>query len=361
MDEYQVKEIFDLMGSKISGSGENKTAQCPLAQWNHSKGRDKNPSMTVKAGDPALCKCWSCDFKGTVKWLAKKYAELSGDSIAFNMAQSIEGEDKSMWGKLSQHKYGSYYQRLKKASDHIEKNKLKHTMTEDQLSEYMKLIPEYAFTRGLTEKDVIKYELGYDEKLKRMIIPVRDVTGKLVGVSGRDVTGVQKPKYKHYPGLKKEAVFYGEKWLNHGFTKASIVEGFWDVWSLLKLGVVNPLASMGTSLSQDQIRKIMKWCGAVDFYPDCDDAGAGLRFAIENGQKLCRLGIVVGICGVKYNEKYVEREKPVKWETIDYCVIPVDTLKGKDPGDYTKEDLDVASRNVKYFRYDQVLGVFKVE
>jgi hypothetical protein len=164
------------------------------------------------------------------------------------------------------------------------------------------------------------------------------------------VTGKQKPKWRHYPGFRKELVFYGENFVNPEIKKGYVVEGFADVWRLSAWGCPNPLAAMGTSLSMDQMRKLTTWFKQVIFIPDCDDDGAGLRFCEESCEHLLlSSGISVGVAGTIESNLFIKRNRPRKWEQIDYRLRPIQCMVGKDPADLTKSDLIDALQSISWF------------
>lgn len=345
MTESELEIAFEMMGSRLKGFGPNKSAPCPLAPWTHKKGVDKNPSLTVIAGDVAVFKCWSCQEQGTVKKLTRMYSECSGDSRAYDFVRNLEGDNVSLF-KAFTHKYGDRTSVGKK----IYKKDNSKPITEDAAKKFLREVPEYAFERGLTKDQILKWEIGYDVKLSRMTVPVRDLTGKFCGVSGRDVTGKQQPKWKHYSGLRKEQVFYGEHFLDRSVKRGYVVEGFSDVWYLDRLKCKNPLASMGTSLSMDQMRKLVTWFDEVIFIPDCDDGGAGLRFCEESCEHLLlSSGIKVGVAGTMLNNRFIKRSRPRKWENIDYRLEPISEIKGKDPADFSREDMREALLFINWF------------
>lgn len=346
MDDSQLEIAFELMGQRLGRAdfSGNRSAKCPLAPWTHPSGQDKHPSLTAKAGEPAVYRCWACGNQGTVLSLARLYSQNSGDVRAEQFVGALGTGH--MWGR----KHAEYGDKWKRTGARIEKQE-QAVISEEKLKEFLKEIPQYAVERGLSMEEIDKWEIGYDAQQKRMIIPVRDYTGKLCGVSGRALMEGQRPKYKHYPGLKKEEVFYGEKFLDRTTMRAVLVEGFFDVIMLQKLGLKNVFATMGTSVSEGQQKKLKRWFREVVFIPDVDDAGAGLQFVQSFGQKLYFAGLNVGVAGVNWNKKFDLRNKPEReWLPEHYMFEPMDLLKGKDPSDLSKEQLAEVMENVCWFQ-----------
>lgn len=345
MEVYEVEIALRMMGLTKIGRPDsmgNQSVTCPLAPWTHRKGKDKRPSMTIKAGTPALFKCWSCHNQGSIKKLANLYSEYSGDTEPYEYVRKREsGEDPDIWNDIHEGKY-----------DHKKRNVGPNArqVTEKDLEMYLKNIPQYALDRGLTREQIMKWEIGYDIPRRRMIIPVRDYYNEFMGVSGRDVTGEGNPKYKHYPGLMKDRVFYGENHIDQNESRAYIVEGFFDVWGLERRGLKNVLGTMGTSLSDDKMKNLALWFTEIVFIPDCDDDGAGLRFVQEYGKILfLEHRLKVGVAGVWENPQYTPREKPRIWQNYDYKFLPLDILKDKDPADLDDEEVRDLVDSVVWF------------
>lgn len=342
MDDRELEVAFELMGEKLTGkSGSNRSVKCPLAPWTHTKGKDARASLMAKAAEPSVYKCWACGSEGTVKTLTRLYRENSGDGRAYDFVSSIEGDTNGAWRRMSNMSYDEIKRRkISKFHHSLEKNdKDESPISESDLAGFMKQVPKYALDRGIPKEQIIEWEIGFDPKEGRMIIPVRDYLGRLCGVSGRDVTGTKQNKYKHYPGLKKELVLYGENKIDRSFRMAYLVEGFMDVWALRRMGLRNVLATMGTSISEAQMVKLGRFFTNVTMIPDVDDGGFGMKFCQEYGMRLAIKIPRVMIAGVKHNPAYEKRDPPKKWEPTDYKYVPINVLKGKDPADLTADEL----------------------
>ena len=99
----------------------------------------------------------------------------------------------------------------------------------------------------------------------RLIFPIFDYLGRVIGFGGRSLKDDQVPKYLNSPETaiySKGKVLYG---LSHSkkFIKESdrviMVEGYFDLISLYKEGVKNVCASSGTALTSDQARLIKRF------------------------------------------------------------------------------------------------------
>jgi len=148
------------------------------------------------------------------------------------------------------------------------------------------LLPNFA------QSTLQHFDVGWDGWHKRITFPLRDLKGKLVGISGRAVYGEQWPKYKvydseyqvwHYPprhGWDKRALLWNANSLYpdaFGQSPADaylvIVEGFKAAMWLWQCGIRNVVALLGSYLSWEQ-QWILERLGArVYIFTDNDGPG----------------------------------------------------------------------------------------
>lgn len=349
--EEELIYIFELMGSRIRKGRGNFYGSCPIAHHTHQKGRDKSKGLTAWAKGPGTYNCHGCNIHGPLFQLTRLYGQYERDlrphdelnrilDITDYIPEKIEYGDR---------KKGIVSKMLAQAKDQD------FLVTEEIFQEkFLKHVHlDYLKSRGVGEKQILRWEIGFDPRENRVIFPVREWgTRELIGVSGRSVLPDGDPKWKHYVGMKKDRVLYGEHLLDVNETRAYVVEGFFDVLRLRGLGLKNVVASMGTSLSDQQRKKLCNYFKEVVFVPDFDDAGMGLRFVEEitpqvkiEGKNLDR----VGIAGVRQNKEYLFRHpKPPKWENTDFRFLPVDDLLGLDPGDFKSEHVSIALSHIQW-------------
>lgn len=128
----------------------------------------------------------------------------------------------------------------------------------------------------------------YDRYHGRVMFPIHNLTGKVIGFGGRILkTDADKKlaKYQNSP----ESEIYQKKETLYGiyFAKGAIVnqdecilvEGYFDVLRMHQLGITNVVASSGTSLTTEQIRLIKRYTKNITMLYDGDAAGvhAALR------------------------------------------------------------------------------------
>ena len=154
---------------------------------------------------------------------------------------------------------------------------------------------KYLVDSGLT---ISKDGKHYDRFRERVMFPIHNLTGKVIGFGGRILTSDKnKPKYVNSPESEvynKSKSLYGI-WLARNSIVARdncfLVEGYTDVISLHQSGIENVVASSGTSLTTDQIRLISKFTRNITILYDGDPAGIkasfrGIDMILEQGMNV---------------------------------------------------------------------------
>lgn len=133
--------------------------------------------------------------------------------------------------------------------------------------------------------------VGSEEKLfdrfqARVIFPIHNLTGKVIGFGGR-ILGSDKTKAKYLNSpeseiYNKSKTLYGIYFAKQAISKLDnclLVEGYTDVISMHQAGIENVVASSGTSLTTEQIRMIRRFTNNITILYDGDKAGisASLR------------------------------------------------------------------------------------
>ncbi len=172
---------------------------------------------------------------------------------------------------------------------------------------------DYLRGRGLTEKTIIHFGLGYsprdrfelvnhlkskgftkyemiqanlanqsdkgyafDRFSDRVMFPIIDVKGKVIAFGGRLMSD-GKPKYLNTsdtPVFNKSKNLFALKFAkNDPKRQLILVEGYMDVIALHQAGFENAVATLGTALTEDQAMIIKKYCDEVVICYDADEAG----------------------------------------------------------------------------------------
>lgn len=118
----------------------------------------------------------------------------------------------------------------------------------------------------------------YDKFRNRVMIPIADDRGRVVGFGGR-VLGDGQPKYLNSP----ETMLFNKRRLLFGLDRAKkaireegkviLVEGYMDAISLSAAGIKNVAASLGTAFTQEQCRLLLRCTDEICFCYDSDEAG----------------------------------------------------------------------------------------
>lgn len=151
----------------------------------------------------------------------------------------------------------------------------------------------------------------YDYFRNRVIFPIIDVTGNIIGFGGR-VMDDSKPKYLNTsdtPGFKKSKNLFALNYAkNHCSEQLILCEGYMDVIALHAAGFENAVATLGTALTQEQARMMTKYTKKVVLLYDSDDAG---QRATDRAIKiLTEVGMDVRILklnGAKDPDEYIKK------------------------------------------------------
>lgn len=142
---------------------------------------------------------------------------------------------------------------------------------------------EQAFPRdieGLKALGLVrKSEKGrdYDLLRDRVIFPIRDNQGRVIGFAGRALDNEVKPKYinsSDSPVFHKQHVLYGYyESRQHKANDWLVVEGYMDVIALYQAGIYGAVASMGTAINESQISRLLQLNPTLTLCFDGDSAG----------------------------------------------------------------------------------------
>lgn len=118
----------------------------------------------------------------------------------------------------------------------------------------------------------------YDRFRQRLMFPIRDLRGRVLGFGGR-VLGDDQPKYLNSPetsvfhkGRELYGLYEARQHLR-GDTPALVVEGYLDVVALAQFGIRNVVATLGTAITENHLQKLFKHSSDLIFCFDGDAAG----------------------------------------------------------------------------------------
>lgn len=166
-----------------------------------------------------------------------------------------------------------------------------------------KLFEELGLIKVNTEKNST-----YDFFRDRIIIPIRNRAGEIIGFTARDISDkADTPKYfnsSESPIYSKKDSIFG---LNYAAKEASrldefyLVEGAPDVLRLESIDVANAVACLGARWTDEQLKQLQRYTNNVCFIPDGDvkkenqDFATGIQAVIDNGLKAMEIGLSVSV------------------------------------------------------------------
>ncbi|HEY7451152.1 MAG TPA: DNA primase [Candidatus Limnocylindria bacterium] len=165
--------------------------------------------------------------------------------------------------------------------------------------------------RGFTTEEMVAAGLAsvgqrgkpVDRFRGRIMIPIRDASGKPTGLGGRVMPGGEGPKYLNSPAtalFDKSRTLYGIDLARQAIRReklAVIVEGYTDVMAAHQAGFTNVVASMGTALTGGQVDIVTRYADAITLAYDVDLAGEaaterGLLEELGPSQAITKLRVI---------------------------------------------------------------------
>ncbi len=328
---------------RLTRAGANYKALCPF----HN---EKTPSFMVSS-DKQIFHCFGCGEGGDVFAFIKKMEGVEFPEALRLLAQKAGVKLKPRDPKTENQKTklldinrltAAYFNKILLESSRAdgarqylkERNVTETTIDEFQLGysidDWDDLF-NFLVKKGYRENEIfdagltVKKDRGvgyYDRFRGRLMFPLADAHGQIVGFSGRQLkTNEEKPsaKYVNTPQTlvyNKSAVLYALDKAKRSIQKekfAIVVEGQMDAIASHQIGVTNVVASGGTALTQDQVRILKRYCGSIIFAFDMDTAGAeaarrGLEIAWQNELETKVIKLPVG----KDPDECIQKE-PKAW------------------------------------------------
>ncbi len=207
---------------------------------------------------------------------------------------------------------------------------------------------DYLEKTGLT---IIKDDKRYDRFRGRIIFPIHNLTGKVIGFGGRILSKDQaKAKYVNSPEsdiYNKSKSLYGIFFSKNAIVKNDncyLVEGYTDVISLNQSGIENVVASSGTSLTTEQIKLIKRYTRNITILYDGDEAG--LKASFRSIDMILEQGMNIKIVMFPENEdpdsfvrkhRTAEVEKFLDENAADFISFKAKLLLEDSKGDPVKK------------------------
>jgi len=296
-------DIVDIIGERIPlvARGKNFFGRCPFHD-------DNSPSMSVSR-EKQIYTCFSCHATGNVYTFLMNYDHMDfkealkylGDRVGIDTGSVKVTKKNTKFDKL----YEAYNLSLKYYQNNLnstvgkeaKKYLANRKINEDIIKEFeigLSLESKDDLTKLLMSKDydlVTLNRIGlssdnHDIYNDRIMFPLYDVFGKVVGFSGRIYKDNGQNKYVN---TKETDIFKkGEMLYHYHIAKEEcrikksviVMEGFMDVIRASTIGVKNTVALMGTALTKEQINLIKRLSNNIILCLDGDNPGQKATLSI---------------------------------------------------------------------------------
>lgn len=356
-DIRQRTDIVEVVSQYVSMErrGKNLLALCPFHQ-------EKTPSFNVNP-EKQIFHCFGCGIGGNVfKFLmmvegitfpdaVKSLGTKAGVAIPerYSPADEARKSKKERAWEIYRLTRDFYHLLLskdigKKAVQYLEKRSLSKASQETFQIGFAPpgwdALTRFLLSRSVTQEELVKLGLAqskeggcYDRFRDRIIFPIWDSQGRVVGFGGRTM-GEDLPKYLNSPegeyfnkGQLLYALHLARRGIReHGF--AVLMEGYIDVVSVHQQGVTNAVASLGTAFTKEQGRLLMNYTQNVVIAYDGDTAGikAAIRAAEILQEQGCQVRIGTIPDGMDPDE-FIQSRGPEGWSHVIDKSLPLVHVK----------------------------------
>ena len=299
-------DVVEIVGRyvQLKKTGANFSGLCPF----HG---EKTPSFTVSPSKQFF-HCFGCGKNGNAIGFLMEFTGAGFVEVVHDLAQQYglpvpederspaeraraaqESEKRATLTDVLERAADAYRQHLKAsphAVDYLKRRGVSGAVARDFGLGYApegwrtlaSVFPDYADPlleqSGLVIVGEQDEDKRYDRFRDRIMFPIRDVKGQVIGFGGR-VLGDEKPKYLNSPetpvfhkGRELYGLFEARGALReHGY--ALVTEGYMDVVALAQLGFANAVATLGTACTPEHVHKLFRFTNSVVFSFDGDAAG----------------------------------------------------------------------------------------
>ena len=316
-------DIVDIIGERIPlvARGKNFFGVCPFHD-------DSNPSMCVSR-EKQIYTCFSCHATGNVFTFLMNYEHIDFKETLRYLGEKVGVNVSGIQIKQKSNKFDKLYDAYKFSVKYFQNN---------LSSSFGKTARSYLASRGITDEVIKEFEIGlsldsrddltkllmkkeydlvvlnriglssddHDIYNDRIMFPLYDVSGNVVGFSGRIYKDNGQNKYLN---TKETDIFKKGEMLYHyhiareecRLKKSVIVmEGFMDVIRASTIGIKNTVALMGTALTKEQIALIKRLSNNIVLCLDGD--GPGVKAATSIGEELLNQGVEVKVVMLPDND-----------------------------------------------------------
>ena len=326
-------DIIDVIDAYVplKKAGKNHKACCPFHE-------EKTPSFNVNQ-DKQFYYCFGCTASGTAITFLMEHLRIGFVEAIEDLASraGMEIPREAYNSEDSSSVSNKLYELLESITEYYT-NELKNNKNTNNIINYIK-------KRNINNETRVEFELGfappgwdnlvsnfgksketikllvdagviikndrgsyYDRFRNRLIFPIRDQRGRVIGFGGR-VLGDETPKYLNSPetqifqkGRELYGLFQARK-ASRDLKDIYIVEGYMDVIALAQFGIKNVVATLGTAATFEHIGKLFRITNKLIFCFDGDKAGKKAAWrALENSLSLLKNGRQVYFIFLPNNE-----------------------------------------------------------
>ena len=316
IDDIQARmDIAELIGRYVplKRSGRHFKANCPFH-------KERTPSFTVNT-DKQIFHCFGCGVGGNIFSFLMQHDRLTFPEAVRQLAEQTgvpvpdAGPDNreahaSLAALLD--KVCRYFERMladpkggQAARAYLEQRGVSPAMRERfrmglapaGWSQLLSAATSTGVAAGELEAAglIIKGKSGYYDRFRhRLMFPIMDLRGRIVGFGGRSLDAAQEPKYLNGPETAlyvKGRHLFGLAQAKDAIVQAKtavIVEGYFDCVVLADAGITHVVSPLGTALTVEQIRLLKRYAETVILAFDADAAGEqatlrGIDLLVESG------------------------------------------------------------------------------
>lgn len=306
LDRTDIVEVIERYVPLKKAGANNYQARCPF----HN---EKSPSFTVSPVKQ-FYHCFGCGAHGTAISFLMEHTGMSFPDAVRELAQRVglqvpesdefdQGVDRRARERMltALEQATQFYREQLKASPRAVEYLKRRGLTGETAARFnlgyapddwhglRRVWPDYQ-DNALDQTGLVISADGkrYDRFRDRVMFPIRNEPGRVIGFGGR-VIDAGEPKYLNSPETElfhKGRELYGLAENRRGIQKTDqvlVVEGYMDVVMLAQHGVDNAIASLGTAITADQVKRLFRLTDQIVFAFDGDAAGRRAAWrALEN-------------------------------------------------------------------------------
>lgn len=381
-------DIVDVVGRYVplKKQGQNYFGLCP---FHH----EKTPSFSVSQ-NKQIFYCFSCHAGGNVFKFLMEMEHLSFPEAVRKLAGEVgvklpereqsEDERRAMakrsrllkWNEYATYYYQAVLHRPQGApyNAYLDKRGLSlETRERFQLGgclEGWDGLYRYLKKKGASDEDLIEIGLVsprnntsgcYDRFRDRLMFPIKDANGRVIAFGGRIIDAEKAPqKYINStdsPIFHKGHNVYGLDLAKPAIRAADqviIVEGYMDVIACNQAGITNVVAPLGTALTEDQVKLLMRY--TYNFVTSFDGDDAGVRATLRSLELIENAGgkaRVLAIPDRKDPDEYIKAYGAQAFRTLlqnagGGYVFRLAEAEKKYPGEGMEQKLSVLAEVLPY-------------